>query len=400
MQISAYLTDIWGTPVTRLDHFQGLEVREPINDSRTAKCLLSMHDPAIQHVLPLKRLLKVTYGEFLIFWGYLTRPIYDFAAATVEVNAHDPTLKLKHHYHRFGDQSVDYGYPLDGSGYKVLIESSVPIEPQLDRDIPGNGILWGTDTSTPQGPKPTTNPPADTDGVWRTCERGANVWDTLTSASQTIGAPDFRFRPVDEEHRGHNTVIPPGFFCEFETADKFQNDRSKKAVFDYGHGNDSAENIVWEPDGDTVRNYFVQVNPGGEKHRDDEDNKALVHNEASWDEYGIYEGWESSGQKDKKKVLVAKATAWVRAYAWVPDFFTITPAMDRISVPRYGYDFMVGDLISVRAKRGYAAVGIVGRVTAVTFQQVDPADNTRLTLDVVPDIDVDVEEGDEGGGGG
>jgi hypothetical protein len=396
VQLKAWITDIWGTPRTYLEQFSNLEVRDPVNDSRTAKLLLSMYDPAVRYVMPLQCLLKVTYGPFLIFWGYITRPVHDFNAGTVEVNAHDPTLKLKHHYHRYGDMAVDYGYPIDGTGYRVLIESSVPIEPQLDRipPIPGNGILWGFDGSTPQGPKPTTDPPADSDGIWRRAERGANVWETLVNASQVVGAPDFRFRPVDEEHVGVFGSVPAGFFCELDTFDTLGEDKTKTVVFDCGFGSDSAENIVWEPDGDAVRNYWVQVYPGGERNRADENRKALVHSGASWEQYGIYEGWESSGQKDSKEVLTAKAKAWVRAYAWVPDFFTIQPATDRPGVPRYGTDFLTGDIIRVRAKKGFSQIEMNGRITVTTFTQLDAVSNTKLNLEVVPDYTVDEDSTD------
>ena len=189
MQLTAVLTDIWGEPVVRLWQFSDLEVNDVLCDSATAKLKIAMTDAAMPEVKPIERLLKITYGPFLVFWGHITRPSFDYDAATVEVNAHDPSLKLKHHFHRYGDIVVDYGYPMDGIGLRRLIESSIPVEPQLDRDIPGNGILWGHDTTDHQDAK------GEPGAIWRRCERGANIWETITNMREAVGAPEFRFRP-------------------------------------------------------------------------------------------------------------------------------------------------------------------------------------------------------------
>jgi hypothetical protein len=387
VNVDVAITNLDGDTVARINQYSELEVIDPLCDSRTARVTISIYDHAAAEAQPLSRGLKIAYGDVLIFNGIIVQPSIDFAAGTVTIAAHDPTLKLKHHYHRYGDIVVDYGYPVDGTGMRMLIESSIPIEPQLDRDIPGNHILWGYDSSTPQGPKPTTSPPQSGDGVWRRVERGTNVWESLTNTQQTLLGPDFRFRPVDTEHPGVQGVPPSGFMVEFDTADKLGTDRHDSVIFQHNFGQDNAENVNHEPDGDSTRNYWVQVYPGGERNRDDTARRALVHDGDSWDAYGIYGGWESSGQHDSPQVLREKARAWVKAYATPPDFFTVTPRIDRPGVPLYGHDYFVGDVITAQAKRGYRGLNLVGRVLQATIRQVDAAGNTRVELDCAPSLD-------------
>src|SRR3954470_8230482 len=223
--LEAQICDVWGAPIggATIIHTTdggGLTVTEPLNDSRTAELTISCHDPVARHALPLSRVLSVTYGPFLIFKGPILQTSTDYAAGTIRISAHDATIRLKHHYHRYGDEAVEIGYPVDGVGMRTLIESSEPRPSQVALGVPPNGILGGVDTSTHQGPKPTTDPPAPGDGIWRKAERGSNVFETVQNLSQAIIGPDFRFRPVDRDHTGVDATPDPGFYCELDTADR------------------------------------------------------------------------------------------------------------------------------------------------------------------------------------
>jgi hypothetical protein len=105
-------------------------------------------------------------------------------------------------------------------------------------------------------------------------------------------------------------------------------------------------------------------------------------------------------------VLQQKANAWVKAYSYPPDFVQVMPRIDRDGVPRYSHDFWVGDLVTVRARKGYRTFAGVGRVISATVRQSDAAGNTQAALEVVPHITDDpVAGGDEiddqiGGSGG
>lgn len=394
MQLKLAVTALDGTGLGVLTQFEGLEVLDPLCDSRTARVRVSIYDSVVRHLAPLSRGLKVAYGDALIFNGIVVQVSTDYAAGTVDIIAHDPTLKLKQHYHRYGDIVVDAGYPIDGIGMRRLIESTIPMEPQLDRDIPGNHILWGHDDTFHQAPRGENNSDG-TPSLWRQIKRGDNVWTSLQNVQQTLIGPDFRFRPVDADHPGVQGVPPPGFMVEFDTYERLMTDRTDSVLFQHGFGTDNAEGVVHEPDGASVRNYMVVVYPGGERARTDADHRALAHDEASWRSIGIYMGWESSGQNDGAEILLDKARAYVRAYTNPPDFFTVLPRIDAPGVPRYAHDYFVGDLIRVQARKGYREVNLLGRITSATVRQEDAAGNARVEVECVPPIDPTVGDGDE-----
>jgi len=391
--LEAQICDVWGVPLAggTIYHTSdggGLEVIDPLNDSRTARLTVPIDDrcarPSIAR--PLDRLLSVTYGTHLLFKGPILQVSSDFGAGTVTISAHDPTIKLKHHYHDYGDLAVDGGYTVDGNGLRILVESSLLTsdeDPMGDR--PPNGILWGYNNTTP----------------WPDSKRkvaaGTNVWESLLNMQQVMGGPDFRFRPVDEQPPG---VYPAtlaihsyGFMVELDTNDKLGDDKSGEVIYEYGLGADNAETIVHEPDGDVVRNRFTYVYPGGKRSRSD-DRVGTARNNASINDYGLMQGYESSGQKgDSQALLQAKARSMVKAYARSPDFFTVVPRIDDgDTVPRYPRDIVCGDSIRARARRGERDFDSVGRIIRIQINSIDQAGNARTTLECVPDLDVLIED--------
>jgi hypothetical protein len=394
--LEAQICDVWGAAIggATIIHTTdggGLTVTEPLNDSRTAELTISCHDPVARHALPLSRVLSVTYGPFLIFKGPILQTSTDYAAGTIRISAHDATIRLKHHYHRYGDEAVDDGYTLDGRGMRTLVESSNPTDSQLARDVPPNGILWGNDTTTHRA-------------ALRKVQRGSNVFESLQNVAALIlddfgDGLDFRFRPVDRDHFGVDADPPPGAFCELDTANRIGADHSDTVIFEHGAGTDTAANIVHEPQGDLVRNWFAVVIPGGEKYRGDPNAKAVMQNNASQEDYGVMQGWESSGQKgDSNADLENKAKAWVDAYHLPPDFFTVTPRpAGSPNVPQYGSDYRVGDTIRARARTGQRSIDLVGRIMTCTIQSVDQAGNVRVDLACVPSIGAEFDPDDETG---
>lgn len=396
MELRARLTTIWGEHLDSVYDHQGIEVVWPLNDSRTAKVSLSIYDPILRFVKPVETLLNITLGPYLLFYGFITQPVWDAAAGTVEVNAHDVTLKLKHHFHRFGDVVVDIGYPLDGKGMRQLIESSIPNERQLARGVVPNGILWGSMTGTFQGPQPTTDTPLETDGLWGKAERGSVVWDTLTNLAQSVVGPDFEFQPIDEFHQPLvSEGFIPGYIAQLNTADRLGGFKEDELLFQYGHGVDNLENFVYQPDGNEMWNYWAEVNPGGQRGRTDL-NRALRHDEASWLKYGIFGRMESAKQTYDVSVLGDRAKAMVQAYAYPPDFFQIDPRPDDPSVPKLIEDYQPGDRIKASVKKGYLSQELIGRIISATVTQRDTAGGANVSLDCVPSILVDAQDGDEG----
>jgi hypothetical protein len=381
--LEAQICDAWGVALAGGTIYYtssggGLEVIDPLNDSRTARLTVSMYDRCSKFARPLDRVLSVTYGTHLIFKGPILSVSRDFQEGKVTIFAHDPTIKLKHHYHRYGDWAVDAGYTLDGRGMQTLVESSLDWESETDSGIPPNGILWGYDNTTHRDDK-------------TAAKRGQNVWDSVVSLSQIVGGPDFRFRPVDKYHDGKYPaslgIHDLGFMVELDTNDHLGTDKQDEVIFEAQIGQDNAENILHEPDGDVVRNYFTQVAPGGPRNRNDEEKSATVKAGGSIHDYGFYEGYESSGNaKDPVSVLRARAQDWVGAYARPPAFFTVTPRIANEGVPRYPADVVVGDTIRARARKGECSFDGIGRIVKATVKSIDQSGNSRVDLDCVPTI--------------
>jgi len=398
VKLEAVITELDSSPVGRLTHFSNLEVTDALNDSRTARVTISLYDEAMRHVQALSRMVKITYGPYLVFWGYILRPVLDFGAGTCELNLHDPTLKLKHHYHHFGDAVVNddpdnqsLSYSFDGRGLRLLMDSAYPTQAQLDNFVPGLGIRYG-ENSYP-------NQPDEADGgIWLTAAtRGQNVWESMTAMAGIAGGPEFRFVPIDEDHPGHDGSTPePGVFCELEISDRLGSDRENVKQFTWGMGTGNTESIVMEIDGDQVRNDWTQVYPGGEKNTNlnERSKRGRVWDESSIADYGLYEGYEASQTKDKKKTLVDKATAWVRAYRRPLNMVTITPRTDSPDTLRWMYDYEVGDRVMARAKRGLTGIEQTVRITSTTLNQSSGDGDTRTTIQAVPVIEgpVSVEE--------
>lgn len=407
MQLRVIFTNRVGFVLGEAKQFSGLQVTEPLNDSVTGQFTISMFDPMAEHVVPLKNMVKVLYGprnaqqigeDYLLAWAYLLNPTFNYAAGTIEVTFHDPSLKLKHHYFQYGDEAVSDAYPLDGRGIRTMIDAAVPSAEEQASGVPSHGIAWGDDTTTHTGPKPANlADPQDTDGSWRKVERGSGVFEGIQNLTQVLGGPDFYLRPVDEEHDGSAGLE---VFCRLDTFDRRGTDKRDSIRFEHNFGRDSASDIQHNPDGDAVRNYMVEVSPGGQSDEGDTGHVAVVTDDVSLLEFGIMEGWESSGQGDSVKLLRLKARAYLGAYAYPPDYFTITPAQDRDGVPVFKRDYDVGDVVTGSAKKGYCAVDIVGRITSARLTQVDAASNTKVELDCVPKVELATDTPPSDGGGG
>jgi hypothetical protein len=378
-RLHCQITTLSGTVAATPSNWEGLEVVVPLNDSRTAKVRISIFDGAANEIRPLDRMMKVYYMDRLVFWGVIVKPVWDVAAGTIEVNCVDPTFRLKHRYHRYGDAAVDIGYSLDGPGMRTLIESAIVTPEQLADNVPPLGILWGFDHTTHQRRKPDDlQNPVEGDGLWSIAQRGDNIWDSIMALNQGVVGPDFEFAPLDNLGAWNHVRL--------NTADKIGNNRTASVVYRYGSGG-NLENFVYEPDGDSVRNYMVTVQPGGERNRSLEEihrHKALAFNMQSVRKYGYIQGWESTGALDNHDVLVAKSDAWVDNYAFPAKFCTITPKINT-GPPWFHTHYWVGDIIRVQATRGSLSVNTTARITGVTVSQVDAAGNTREAITCVPE---------------
>lgn len=402
------LTDLVGGNVKRIGTHMGGEVTLPWCDSATAKVTLSVRNPITQYVKPLSTMLRVWLDDLPdpVFWGVVLTPYWRSNGkepSSLEINAHDPTIWWKRNYHRYGDIVVDKGYPHSGKGVRMLHESAIPLPSQIARGIPHPGIIWGTNTAQGyikaadgtysvdgDGPRPVNlKSPKTGDGLWSKATRGQNVYDSIQSTQQVVGGPEWRLR--------FSASIAAGFYAYLDTSRRFGTDKStgpNTVHFHRGSGRASnCEAFEWSPDGNAVRNYWVEVYPGGEDNRADSQKKALAHAEASWLKYGIYEGWESSGNQDPNSVLLQKAKEFVRYYKEPLDNFNFVPNED---APQFGKNFILGDVVRGSCADGYFNCDLTGRVRGVTLTQV-PKKMMATSVNCVPDVPGTDDVGDPGG---
>lgn len=393
------ITDRDGEVLSTLAQDLAGNVEIPLNDARLASRTLSLYDPASAEVRPLARMLKVFWGDWLVFWGPILQPsaTSDEAAGNAqwEVGAHDPSLAWKKNYQRFGDASVEEGYRIDGVGMWTVAEAAIPSFSQRSRGVPHPGWLQGVDDSVAQTPKPDKiDDPDPGDGLWARAKRGDQVWKTIEDITSSVIGPDYNLRPIDADHPGVIRTWLPGFFCEWNVYAERGVDRSvgtDAVVFTRGFGTDNCSQATYAPDGDAVVNYAVAVPPGGEKDRHDT-KKALVHDEDSWQEIGIYESWLAEGSDSvSQRYLELVAQQTVQSYTTPPEGITLTL---RDSAPRYLEQFTEGDLVRVIIKQGYLYRNVVARVMKVTLQDDGKAGKTMV--DVVPRVSVTFDAEDPG----
>lgn len=404
------ITDLQGVGLATFFEHQGGEVAIAINAARTAKLKVSAHDPAVLALAPLKRMMKVTYNQHLIFWGVILTLSWQSGSsdATVEINAHDQSIWWKKNYHRYGDIVVDNGYRVGGKGIRRLAESAIPLPHQVARGVKHPGIVWGSDTSIEykynsvmtlvpgSGPRPTKlASPVANDGVWAQETRGQNVMDSIDSLVSAVIGPEWELNPIDAAHPGsgaYPAATTNPYYAELNTYERQGADKTATVIWHRGFGKNNLDEMTWEPNGDLVRNYQVVVWPGGEASRRDSKHKALSHDEASWLELGIYQGWEVSQTKDSQKLLQAKADTYVKTYTNPLDVFTIVPSRERTGTfggeepYRYMDHFKIGDTITAIVRHGYMQKTLTGRVMSVTLSVDGSGGTVSTSLDCVPSL--------------
>jgi hypothetical protein len=402
--LKAYITALDGHVLYGIREHQGIEVVIPISDSRTAKCTISIYEPAAQYVRPLANLLKIYWHEYLVFWGVILTPVWNATRGgegTVEINAHDLSLAWKKNFCRYGDRIVDEGAPFDGRAIRRISECAIPSDAARAVGAKHPMIYFSTDTSrrweyaadaksiipdlSGTAPRPANMwHPAPFDRVWTKVQRGTNCFEAIQHISSAIIGPEWKLVPTDDFDGNdyHSFAV-----CKLHTADYFGDDRTEQFAFYYGGQHANLDSFQHTPDGDKVKNYAVQVWPGGETNRKDAAHKGIAANNDSIHAYGVYEDWQAAPNKEANSVLEARAQSIVDLYGEPPDYFTIQPVEVATgfqeNVALYGRDYFEGDYINAVCKAGYMDVNTNGRIMKVTLK-TDGGGRSTTELECVP----------------
>lgn len=229
------------------------------------------------------------------------------------------------------------------------------------------------------------------DALYVQVTRGQLAWDVWQTMISAASGFDFELNPIDAAHPGVGGWAP-GALVELNTSPRQGVDRSQgntagnnPVVFVYGK---DLSGLVVAPDFSQVKNYAVQVVPGGQTSPTDTGAKAGAFDHASWVKYGLMEDWQSVGdQLDpaiEAAVLKDRALAVAMAYGTPPMFFTATCDTDTPGGLVFGVDYFMGDLITVVGKRGYRRAIVTGRIVGVTIAQRDQNGNATVTVLCVP----------------
>jgi hypothetical protein len=425
MGLRVAITDLYGPAastaqggiVAQPTHYTDCQVEIPYaNDARTARVTISSYDEAAAWVRPLDRFLKVWYiyknatghrQSRVIFWGPITVPEWNTEQATVTINAHDPSLRIKHSYINHSDIGLlDPGTrgsgtqatgraTVDATGMRLLCYSAE----EQTASFPLLGVSDGYNTAHPA---PLMN---DDQPRFMVVTRGDESWQRMQDLARDPLAPDFEIEPWDRHlfgddpgtyarmnlWRKEDHGMTPALWSDQRIAYKGFPDKRGQCVFQYGFGADNLESLTYSPGGDRVLNYFVAVT----EHEDDAlpTHRQIRQDYSSRVQYGTYMGWKAVGADKAKEtvspadLLAGQAIYYTGAYGTPPEFVTFTPKPDTAQNSRiYIRDWWPGDTVTVQAKQGYLTFSADVLITKATVKQADDAGNTQIEIEAVPSI--------------
>lgn len=240
---------------------------------------------------------------------------------------------------------------------------------------------------------------------------GQTTWDGLLEIAGRDHSPDFELEPLDREdgiHSALNTYYP-----------RQGANRRDEVILEYGI-NIPPEGFNYEPSGVDICNRFVAIGQAQYGFAP----VYVAENRMSMGRYGIWQREESFTTKDIDK-LADIAHSRVALSAFQINYVEVTPAVeiggtargfcrnadgtygqlsDEFMVPpRFGprvgqgFDYWVGDTITVRAKEQFQFhvdtdipaydTDMVMRVVSATFREVDEAGNVAVTLTLTPVVE-------------
>lgn len=385
-----------------LDQFSDVQYAHALSDGRTASVALSMHDPLVTDLRPYEQALLLMYvrpnvdpdqGE-RIFWGQCN-VVDDYEAATVTLNGQDPSIRLQHQYIRVGDVALNNPrydnkgrVSADDRGIKLIVDASYYGHGTIHPNAPIIGLATrGRMNNSPE---------------LQSIERGQELWEIITTISESAGGPDFDLKPnhnaggalpsgaVSEEGRCYAVMHiynPPdteltGTGGTVELA----RDKHAEVIFEYGQPQDNVSRITVTPEHPT--NDVILV-----------DNAQSARSRAQYgdgiNQAGLFQDWVSQEIRtgwDTYAVLEQYAMAHLQVYGHPgmgidaelrpdtgQDFFYGDPESPASSVVG---DFYIGDRITFRAVRGNRSFEGVYRITQVelTMNGSRGPITTKLTL--------------------
>lgn len=355
---------------------QAGEVYIPLSDMRTAQVTVSLFDPiaaAVPGGTTYARMLRAYYRGAPVFWGAINQRKVNYKAGTMTLMASDRMLSLVRHFLRRGDAASEpltitgpndeANIAINAVGMRLLRDAGLNTIEQLARDMPGLGIINGTNDGTSY--------PA---GLRIGIKRGDQVSNQMRQLSQALG-PDFELAPIDHV---------AGAYAQINTYGVQGDDVSYKTQFHYGTGRENLEDLE-EIEG---VQYVTHV------HVLDREGRFRVTraNIDASDATGAYVHWEPTEfdthgiPLDKiEDVLERYATDILKAWSRPLSSYNLTLKPGTDEQLRYLRDYRVGDTVGLAGRQGHAETDAPVRITGVRLQQLNADNQIRPVLEVVAD---------------
>lgn len=414
---SAGSTHIAEEDTVLVEQFLDLQVTHQLNEPRTGRVVLSIHDPIVADLQPFAQAVWIGYKRPLetlaeaLLYGQCN-VITDYEAQTVTLDIQDPALRLRRHYIRRGDEALNIDpnrgtLPAHAYSISTILDAARNIPAQQDRGVPVLGL-------------------ADAHGYYTTLdiedaapinfERGQECWDLIQQIVRSVSGPDFDmfprwFFPTEGAYAylwTYDPADPPPDLTgsplarDLDPADP-DDLAPGEVVFDYGLGQDNLVALVEEPGIPTTHAHFLD--------------EPAVYRETAADadssyEVGIFVDWISVGfalPRPTRETPVAStsplralADAHVKAYGRPPKHLTATLRPDDALGFHYGHpewgnsvpfgteylggEWYIGDYVRVRAERGERSVNTLNRITTVKFKYDLEKDLVLVDIELIPAV--------------
>lgn len=361
----------------RLTQFTGGKITIELDELRLAEVTVSIYDDCCEDILPLERFLHVRYLGKPVFWGPILEPHWDYTNGTVTINAIDEGQRMVKHFVRIGDDVEADGFAtVDSRGVLLLRDCALNISSQTDRGVPDLGIVDG-DSDVP-----------DSD-IKLKVTRGDEVWGTIKKLSESLDNPfevELDPQEIDEGSYSHlNTWVKQG-------VDRTGEDPDYDALlFHFGWGLDNLSAFDANPSGSAVITHDHVLSQ-------DLAHRGTAAAEGPSARFGPWVNWDALDRNvdpteaDPDAVLAGFGKGTVLVYGEPPKFSSFTTRLqspDPASpiMPRYGVEFLVGDLCKVVAKRGKGYYNEKARIRKVTLNQTNSSVGTiQADVEAVPTI--------------
>jgi hypothetical protein len=403
--VDAGVTDINLVDTVLIEQFRDLDVPLEINEGVTASLSISSTHSIVPSLQPFAQALWIGYlrpeeeQAECIFHGPCN-VLKNFDEGRVILKAYDPTLRMKHHYVRRGDEILnldDDRGQVDGGGNSgdLIIETARNIPEQQDRSVPALGLEWypmvefGFDEAPVVG-----------------FERGQESWALMQTVARSAYGPDLvvSFRnswkfPITKNYAALEAYTPPGDPAAPDATQLGRNldpvdpddPGANEVIFEHGVGTDSVSKLNVDPG---IPVTHVHVLDASRRYR------VTRADAASSEDVGVFVRWvvadfdiprpgltmaDGTIAPDPPDLgpLEAIAESIIKGWGVPPEFITMTLRPDDAQTWHFGHPgwfaampgfriggkWWLGDYVRVRAVRDLMTLNGLYRIIGVRFKQ-------------------------------